>query len=214
VDVPVTLTGRARVFENQFTVRVKDSAGAVLYQTSAMTDAKDAGLYGNYSVKLPIPVSGDSNLKIEAYALSPKGDGTYEGYASVAVKLKTLATSTIYAAFMTGSDCQTASLFPREIIKSSEFVYLSLVELLKGPTLAEIAQGAVTQIPTGVKINSFRQTGNTGYADFDQTLQQGVTGACRIQSISTQITSTLEQFLGLQNVVISINGNSHNIFNP
>lgn len=89
VDSPVTVTGQARVFENQFTVQVKDSADKVVASAHVFTDAKDAGQFGNYSVKISIPSGSGSDFKIEAFSYAPKGDGSFEGYASVSVKLKT-----------------------------------------------------------------------------------------------------------------------------
>src|SRR5258708_3680490 len=50
VDSPVTVTGRARVFENQFTVQLKDSTGKAVVVEHVHTDAKDAGQFGNYKV--------------------------------------------------------------------------------------------------------------------------------------------------------------------
>lgn len=127
---------------------------------------------------------------------------------------KPTETSTIYAAFLTNDDCNTVTLYPREIIKTPQFVYMSIAELLKGPTSDEKNKGATTQIPVGVKINSFRQVGSTAYVDFDQTLQQGIIGSCRVQAIRSQITSTLKQFFGLTNVLISIDGKTDNILQP
>lgn len=215
VDSPVTITGKARVFENQFTVQVKNSTGQIVYkQTGVMSDAKNSGLFGNYSVKVPIPAEQGANFKVEVFNLSPKGDGKYEGYASVMIKLKTTDTSSVYAAFITGDDCTTVTLFPRIIIKSPEFVYMSLVELLKGPTTEEKAHGATTQIADTAKINSFRMQGDTAYADFNSALQPSVGGSCRIQAIRSQIENTLKQFFGLKNVVISINGKTAGVLQP
>ena len=88
VSSPIVVTGKARVFENQFTVQMKDSSGKVVFQKEGvMTDAKEAGVFGNYSVSIPAPVNDGVNFTITAFSLSAKGDGSYEGYASVAVKL-------------------------------------------------------------------------------------------------------------------------------
>ena len=214
VDPVITVTGRARVFENQFTVQALIITCMVVYQAHVMTDAKTSGVYGNYAVKIPISAGNGSTFKIQAFSLSAKGDGSYEGFASVSVKLKTTDTSNVYVAFMAGDSCSAVTLYPRVILKSTQFPYLSVVELLKGPGPQETAQGASTQIPGGVTINSYRQTGDTVYVDFDQTLQQGVAGSCRVQAIRSQITNTLKQFLGVNNVVISINGKTDGILQP
>jgi cytoskeletal protein RodZ len=89
VASPIIVTGQARVFENQFTVQAKDSTGKIIATAHVFTDATDAGLYGNYRASLSIPVGTIGNIKIEALSYSAKGDGSFEGYASVTVKLKT-----------------------------------------------------------------------------------------------------------------------------
>lgn len=217
VDSPILVTGTARVFENQFTVQIKDSSGKIVASAHVFSDAKDAGQFGNYSVKIPIPVGTGTNFKIEALSYAPKGDGSFEGYASVSVKLKSTATANISVAFMptpVGNDCTVVKLFSRSITKTLEVAYLSLYELLKGPTLAEKALGAVTQIPEGTQINSVRRSGDTIYADFNEMLEYQSGGSCHVQAIRSQITNTLKQFSGVNNVVISINGKTEDILQP
>ncbi len=217
VDSPITVSGQARVFENQFTVQIKDMAGKVVATAHVFSDAKEMGLFGNYSVKIPIPVGAGSDLKIEAFSYAPKGDGSFEGYASVPIKLNSVATASVKVAFIqtpVGNDCSVVSLYSRQITKTSEVAYVSLYELLKGPTASEKAAGATTIIPDGVQINSVRRTGDTIYADFDETLEFQVGGSCRVQAIRSQITNTLKQFSGVNNVVISINGRTEDILQP
>lgn len=90
----------------------------------------------------------------------------------------------------------------------------SLEELLKGPTSSEETQGFMTNIPSGVKINSISIQNGTCYVDFNQTLQEGVGGSCRVSAIRAQIAETLKQFSSIDNVVISINGETENILQP
>lgn len=217
VDSPITITGTARVFENQFTVQVKDSTDKIVATVHVFTDAKGMGLFGNYSVKIPIPVGAGTDFKIEALSYAPKGDGSFEGYTSVLVKLKSTATANVSVAFIpipVGNDCEIVKLFPRRITKTSEVAYLSLYELLKGPTPAEKTLGASTQIPEGTQINSVRRNGDTIYADFNEMLEYQSGGSCHVQAIRSQITNTLKQFSGVNNVVISINGRTEDILQP
>lgn len=214
VDVPVLVTGRARVFENQFTVQAMDSKGKAVFVAHVMTDAKDAGLFGNWSIYVPLPAGDGTDFKVEAVSPSPKGDGSLEGYAETDVKLKTTDTINVYAAFLTdpNTDCTTTTLYPRTVVKTPNYVFMSLVELLKG--VAPWEKGATNEIPTGVNINSVKIQGDTVYADFSSELDQGVAGSCRVQGIRAQITDTLKQFLGVNNVVISINGKTEGILQP
>ncbi len=214
VDAVFIVTGKARVFENQFTVELKTSKGEVVFRHHTFTDSKQSGVFGNWSVKIPLPAGVGSQFTVQAYSLSAKGDGTYEGFASVPVRLKSTAESKVYVAFTTGNDCVSTTLFPRIVLKSTQPAFMSLAELLVGPAPSEIAQGAGNQIPPDVQVNSLRIEGTTAYADFNETLEQGVAGSCRVQAIRAQITETLKQFLGVLNVVISINGRTADILQP
>ena len=56
---------------------------------------------------------------------------------------------------------------------------MSLSELLLAPAPSEMAQGS-NQIPSDVQINSLRIENGVAYADFNETLEQGVAGSCRV----------------------------------
>lgn len=90
VTSPILVTGKARVFENQFIVEATDMQGRVIVKNQVMSDAKDAGLFGKYTTQLVMPDNSPADFKIVAYSFSPKGDGSYEGYAEVKVHLKPL----------------------------------------------------------------------------------------------------------------------------
>ncbi len=214
VESPLLVTGKARVFENQFMIQIKDATDKVIYRTSVMTDAKDTGQFGNYKVYVPIPTNATGKIKVEALSYSAKGDGSLEGYASAAVTMKTLDVRTLYAGFITSDDCVTATLFRREIYKTQQVALASLLELLEGPTSDEVAHGAKTFIPGGTRLNSVRIESGTAYADFNYMLDAGVAGSCKVQAIRAQIEATLKQFLGVNNVVISKDGKTQDILQP
>ena len=216
VDSPILVTGTARVFENQFMVQVKDSNGKVVAQVPAMTDAKDVGLFGNYQVRVQIPPnSATQHMTVEALAYSPKGDGSLVGDANVPVTLKYTDVMNVYAAYLTSNDCATVSLFPRNITKTSQFVLSSVLELLKGPVPAEVLKNTTTMIPSGVVVNSLQTNENSVTIDFNSAIDQGVTaGSCKAQSITAQIVGTIKQFLGINTVVITVNGHADGILQP
>jgi len=82
------VTGQARVFENQFAYRLVNSHGTILVEGSAMSDAKDAGLFGNYTIKITVPTSdATKNLTIWVFEYSPK-DGSITNLVKVPVLLK------------------------------------------------------------------------------------------------------------------------------
>jgi hypothetical protein len=218
VSNPITVTGKARVFENTFAFRLTDTKGKKLYENHAMSDAKDAGLFGNYTVKIPVPVGAPKDLIVEVFEYSAK-DGSIINLARVPVVLETQETMKVKAFFNNVKldpevTCTTSFPVEREVIKTQEVAYIALTELLKGVTNAERPPGYGTSIPPNVQINSLVIRYGTAYVDFDGTLQQDVGGSCRVGSIRSQIENTLKQFSSVKKVVISIDGRTDNILQP
>ena len=90
-----------------------------------------------------------------------------------------------------------------------------LDELLKGLSEDEIKEGFVTNIPgTGVEVKKIEFKDNILYVDFNQALQEGVAGSCRVIAIRAQIIETLKQFADVKDVVISIDGKTEDILQP
>ncbi|HWA64325.1 MAG TPA: GerMN domain-containing protein, partial [Candidatus Paceibacterota bacterium] len=135
-------------------------------------------------------------------------------YASVDVRLKSTSTRTVYVAYVTSDDCTTTTLFPRDIYQTTSPGFMSVVELLKGPTSAEKKKGAQDVIPDNVTVKSVTLKGQTVYADFDENLDAGVAGSCRVGAIRSEITNTLKQFPGFNSVVVSVNGRTEDILQP
>ena len=75
VGNPMTIAGVARVFENQFAIRLIDSDGTKLKETSAYASATDAGLFGPFNLNLDYPAPKGTNGTLEVFNYSPK-DGS------------------------------------------------------------------------------------------------------------------------------------------
>ena len=107
-------------------------------------------------------------------------------------------------------------VFPvqRKITDTKSAMNKSIEELLKGPTQDETSQGYYSNIPPGVKLQRVIFSNGTVRVDFDNTLQTGVNGVCRIVTIRSQITQTLHQFPNITNVIISINNKTQGILFP
>jgi hypothetical protein len=217
VDNPITVTGRARVFESQFNWRLKSATGGILAEGIAMANAPDMGMYGDFTIKIPVPL-GQTSFIVEVFDYSAK-DGSLQDLVRIPVTLATAETSTVKAFFSNSVldpevSCQKTFPVERQIVKTKEVAYLALTELLKGPTAADKKASYTTSIPFGVKINSLVIRGTTAYADFNSTLDYQIGGSCRVSAISHQIVDTLKQFSSIKNVVISIDGRTEDILQP
>lgn len=84
---PVTVTGRAIAFESTFNLRVKDAAGNILKETSAMTNAPGMGEFGDFSVTLDYATPSTPTGTIEVFQYSAK-DGSEIDKVIIDVKFK------------------------------------------------------------------------------------------------------------------------------
>jgi len=106
-------------------------------------------------------------------------------------------------------------VFPvkRSVSKAGKVKEETLTELLGGPTASEVSEGFFTLINSGVKLKKLSISGNTATADFDERLEVPG-GSCWVSAVRAQITQTLKQFPGIENVIISINGRTEDILQP
>lgn len=88
VKLPFVVKGQARVFESQFSIRVKNYSGDVLFEDTVMANAPDAGQFGPYEKMITnLSKTSDKNLILEAFDRSAK-DGTEIDLVSVPIKIK------------------------------------------------------------------------------------------------------------------------------
>lgn len=111
-------------------------------------------------------------------------------------------------------ECQNVFAVERTIPKTESVALASVTELLKGPTVAEKAQGYTTNINPGVKVQKLTIEDGVAKVDFDKQLEHQVGGSCRVTAIVAQITQTLKQFPTVKDVVISIDGRTEDILQP
>lgn len=69
---PLAITGQARVFEGQVSIRLKDGKDQELGKTIAVAKAPDAGLYGTYRAELTFEKSKTKTGTLEVFQVSAK----------------------------------------------------------------------------------------------------------------------------------------------
>ncbi len=75
VSSPFTVTGQARVFESQFSYRLRDADGSILAQGSAHADAPDVGQFGAFKIDVTFPKPKGSHGLLEVFDYSAR-DGS------------------------------------------------------------------------------------------------------------------------------------------
>lgn len=107
-------------------------------------------------------------------------------------------------------------VFPvyRTVPSGASAIETALTAMLAGPTDIERDLGYFTTINDNTRLLSARVEGDTAFVDFDRQLGFEVGGSCRVGAIRAQIVETVRAVTGLENVVISIEGNSNEILEP
>jgi len=220
VGLPIKVLGEVRVFENQFSIRVKDSKGNILAEEIAMGENGDAGQYNLFQKEINYQDPKTTEGTIEVFDYSAK-DGSEIDKVIIPVKFGYVANALNIQVFFSNSqkntnaaDCKKVYPLYRRIAYTKNTAEAAITELLKGPTPDEINQGYSTSINSGTQLKSINIKNSTATIDFDQTLQSGVSGSCKVANIRSQIEKTVEQFGTVNNVVITIDGNTIDILQP
>lgn len=224
ISSPLQVSGEARgtwFFEASFPIKIQDESGNVL--GSSYAKAKSDWMTENF-----VPFSGEVlyALKVRANGFlvlskdNPSGLPQNDKEVRIPVVLEPGGYAKIKVFFNNSKMDPEAScnrVFPaeREILKIEAIGSAALWQLLIGPTEEEKALGFFTSINENVKMQSLEIDQNgTAKVDFDDQLEKGVGGSCRVSAIRAQIIETLKQFPTVKNVIISINGRTEDILQP
>ena len=92
--------------------------------------------------------------------------------------------------------------------------FAAINQLLNGPTEDESERGIFSMINPGTVVYDLTIEDGVAIVDFNEKLQEGVAGSASVMAIRNQIERTLLQFDDINEVVISINGESELILQP
>ncbi|HOF45077.1 MAG TPA: GerMN domain-containing protein, partial [Candidatus Pacearchaeota archaeon] len=92
--------------------------------------------------------------------------------------------------------------------------FAAINQLLNGPTEDESERGIFSMINPGTVVYDLTIEDGVAIVDFNEKLQEGVAGSASVMAIRNQIERTLLQFDDINEVVISINGESEEILQP
>ncbi len=107
-------------------------------------------------------------------------------------------------------DC--SNVYPVERFLNDQNDYEGIISLLiEGPSSEEIREGYVSNLPPNTLLNQIVIENKTAFIDFD-ILQVG--GSCATMAVEAQINSTLIQFDEIDEVIISIQGQTEGVLEP
>lgn len=206
---PLTVSGRARTFENNVALRVRDAQGALITE-SFTTATGEMGQHSPYRGTLWITRDPGASVTVEALEYSAK-DGSEQSVVRVQ-KPFAVELVNVQLAFPDAT-CERVKTFTRRVPKSVSAARLALEALLAGPTAAEKKGGAVAPFPQGSRVESVNLRNGQLTVDFNERLQN-VGGACRASMIRAAVTETLRQLPGVQRVTITAGGSEQLALQP
>lgn len=203
---PIVVTGKARTFENNVQIRLRDASGATIRETFT-TARGEMGTFSPFSATIFLTRDPGGKVTVEAFELSAK-DGSLDSLdsatASVAIPLKRIRLF-LPQGEASASDCSKVFQLEREVPNSVSFVRLLVEALIDGPSEAEKKLGFTSPFPPGSAVDSVNLREGTLRVDFNHRLQN-VGGSCRAQSIRAAVEQTLGALPEVRRVVITAGG--------
>ncbi len=214
-------TNRWTGFEGQVgTVQLLDGNGKMLTIgiLTATTDWMQFPTNFSTNLNFAIPTTSVGTLVFKNENASGMPD--YEREFRLPIKFASSSETVKLQAYFSNSNldpeitCEKVFAVDRFLPRTQAVARAALEELLKGTTDEEMLAGYSTSLNTGVKINSLVIDKGVAKVDFNEALENGVAGSCRVGVIRLQIINTLKQFSSVSNVIISVNGKTEDILQP
>lgn len=220
---PLLVRGEARgnwFFEATFPLKIVDSNGQVLGQwyAEALSDWQTEN-FVPFEAILEFKKSTTAEGELILEKDNPSGLAKNDDALRFPIKFYQGESLTLKSYFNNSkkdpsNNCEDVFAVNRIVPKTQAVARAALDELLKGVMPSEKDDGFTTQINRGVEIQKLTIENGVAKVDFNEQLEFGVAGSCRVLGIRAQIEETLKQFPTINDVEISINGKSEGILQP
>jgi hypothetical protein len=208
---PFVVLGRARSFENQISWRVRDGHDRIVAGGSALTNAPEAGRYGQFRARAFYDRVPETDAgTVEVFTVSP-ANGVEQDLVSIPVKLETrlLSLNVFFSNIkedLQTTDCARVHSTARRVPVTENVAEAAILELLKGPTAAEQTLGFRTSIYPGTTLRSITIKDGAATVDFSKEFLYAVSGSCHLQALRAQVEQTLKQYPAVVNVKRLVEG--------
>jgi hypothetical protein len=223
VSNPLIVEGQAIgnwFFEASFPIELVDDQGKILGQSfvQAQSDWMTENFVpfkGEISYQAAATTTGKLVLKND----NPSGLAQNDKKIEIPVLISPNQFMTVKVFFgKYGTDssmlaCEKVYPVERIVTKTDAIGRAALEQLLAGLKPGEEKE-YFNSINPDVKINQLTITNGIAKVDFDETMEEGMGGSCRVSAIRAQITQTLKQFSTVKDVVISVNGRVEDVLQP
>lgn len=202
---PFTISGTARTFENNVSIRILDGNGMLILQTSA-TASGELGSFNSWEREILLGAHPGGEITIEAIEFSAE-DGSIQSLVSRTVQFEVPPrTVTLYVHDPERAANECGRVFPLSH------------ELPATPAIARAMVDALMRLPgnpfpRGSDVNRIALRDGVLTIDFNETLRN-VGGSCRAQAIRASIEHTLGELPGVNRVEITAAGSSGQALQP
>lgn len=214
VGNPVTITGRARTFENNVVIELRDESGERI--TTAWTTATgEMGTLNPFSKEVWLTRDPGARLTIDLIEHSAR-DGSLRALTRRTVDFggETVTETLMFPVSSPGNDCTRVKAVQREIPAAQGRLRAILEALIAGPTADEAARhGVASQFPRGSSIRGVDIDGTRAIVDFGPELSN-VGGSCRALALRASIEQTITRVAGIDQVEIRAMGDAATALQP
>jgi hypothetical protein len=200
---PFTVSGRARTFENNVGVRIRDSKNALIAERFT-TARGDMGTHNPYGIEMFVTRDPGPAITVEALEYSAK-DGSERSLTRVKVPFNVPAIDmTLYMHDPKRAPTDCTKVFPinRRVPKSVSAARLVVETLL-----------TTDQFPRGAMVRSINLRDGVATVDFNERMTN-VGGSCRAQAIRASLEESLGTLDGVRSVVITAMGSREMALQP
>ena len=112
-------------------------------------------------------------------------------------------------------NCDIVYPLQRRLLSPEVTIAAVMQVLFLGLSDEEVAAGYINNLPEN-NVNLLESSVSDGVAtvNFDEGLERGIAGSCRVMAIRAQITETLKQFENIDEVIIAVNGRVDEALQP
>lgn len=206
---PVIVRGRARTFENNVALRLRDARGRLLTETFT-TSRGEMGTHNPFEGTLWLTRDPGDHITAEALEYSAK-DGSERSLVRAERPFDVQRVNVDL--YFPDKSCTGVQRFQRRVPKSISIARLMAEALVAGPVGDETANGAANPFPKGSRVQSVILRNGVLTVDYNERLQN-VGGSCAAQMIRAATTETLRRLPNVQRVVITAGGSEKLALQP
>ncbi|MGH7636672.1 MAG: Gmad2 immunoglobulin-like domain-containing protein [Gemmatimonadaceae bacterium] len=206
---PLVVYGRARTFENNVQVRVRDARGELIAH-GFTTSVGEMGHHNPFVMRVWLTRSPGDSVIVESFEYSAK-DGSVRSLTADTTGYP-VQNTTLTLDFPT-SECTSTVTVRRSAPRTVALARLLTEALVAGPDSSEASTGATSPFPRGSRVESVILRQGELTVDFNERLQN-VGGSCAAQAIRTSVTRTLSRLPAVRQVLITAGGSGELALQP